>query len=365
MRITVLGSGNGAVAAAAHMTQKGHLVTMSNRRASSLEELKKDSRVKIVGNALKNETVQINKIENNVSDAITDADVIIICVPSVGHEYYANEIAKVLSDKQIVMLNPGHVGGSLHFVNYLRKAGYTKKINLCETNTLTYVTRMVDSHTIGIHNVVEKAYLASIPANNDDIKKILELYPLLQYKPNVLYTAMADLNAVMHPPAMLLNAALIERTKGDFTIYNEGTTPAVATLISGLDEERIKISEALGIEIDSFIHMFYHWGFTTKEAYDKNSIYLALKQSEPNKNIKSPSSLEDRYITEDVGNGLVPMSLIAKIANVETPIIDSFIELCGKINGVNYMTEGLTLEKLGIEKAKNLEELKAIISNMQ
>ncbi|MEA4962998.1 NAD/NADP octopine/nopaline dehydrogenase family protein [Lutispora sp.] len=365
MRITILGAGNGAVAAAAHMTLLGHAVTMTNRKASSLAALMEDGHIDIKGDALVNQRVCIHKVETDICQAIRDAEVIMVCVPSIGHEFYAAAVAPVLSEKQLVMLNPGHMGGALQFAGYLRKNGYTQKLNLCETNTLTYVTRLVDAHTIGIHNIVGKAYLASIPANNKDVEKIMKMYPSLERVPNVLYTAMADLNAVMHPPAMLLNAALIERTGGDFTIYNEGTSPAVATLIRALDEERLQVASALGIHIDSFLDMFYNWGFTTKEAFDQDSIYLALKQSKPNKDIKSPSTLQDRYISEDVGNGLVPMSLIGDIVGVPTPIMDSFIELCSRINGINYMAEGLTLEKLGISGAKNAEGLKQIIADIE
>lgn len=365
MKITILGAGNGAVAAAAHMTLLGHTVTMSNRRASSLAALIEDGYIDITGDALENKRVRVHEVELDICKAVRDAEVIMVCVPSIGHEFYATTIAPVLSENQLVMLNPGHMGGALQFAGYLRKNGYTQKLNLCETNTLTYVTRLVDAHTIGIHNIVGKAYLASIPSNNRDVEKVMEMYPSLERVPNVLYTAMADLNAVMHPPAMLLNAALIENTEGNFTIYNEGTSPAVATLIQALDDERLQIASALGIHIDSFLNMFYNWGFTTKEAFDENSIYLALKQSKPNKDIKSPSTLQDRYISEDVGNGLVPMSLIGDIVGVPTPIIDGFIALFSKINGTNYMNEGLTLEKLGLSSAKNAEELKQIIAAIE
>lgn len=364
MKITILGAGNGAVAAAAHMTLLGHTVTITNRNASSLAELMEDGHINIVGDALTNASVCVHKVEPDICEAIRDTEVIMVCVPTIGHEFYATTIASVLSEKQIIMLNPGHMGGALQFAGYLRKNGYKQKLNLCETNTLTYVTRLVDAHTIGIHNIAGKAYLGSIPSDNPDVDKILKLYPSLERVPNVLYTAMADLNAVMHPPAMLLNAALIERTGGDFTIYNDGTTPAVATLIQALDDERLQIASALDIHIDSFLEMFYNWGFTTKEAYDAKSIYLALKQSKPNKDIKSPATLKDRYISEDVGNGLVPMSLIGDIVGVPTPVMDAFIALSSRINGIDYITEGLTLQKLGISSAKNAEELKQIVGNI-
>lgn len=109
--------------------------------------------------------------------------------------------------------------------------------------------------------------------------------------------------------------------------------------------------------------MFYQTEYTTKEAYESGSIYQALKQSAPNKTIMSPSSLDTRYIHEDIGYGLVPMSLLAKIIGVETPIMDSFINLFSEINGINYWDTGLTLEKLGLSDINSKEALLSRIDN--
>ncbi len=65
-----------------------------------------------------------------------------LVVPSVAHEPYAKALAPLLDGSQPIFLNPGHTGGGLHFLQELRKAGYKGPIKICETVSLTDVTRM-------------------------------------------------------------------------------------------------------------------------------------------------------------------------------------------------------------------------------
>ena len=357
MKITILGGGNGAIASAAHMTFLGHEVTISNRSPKRLDFLRDNREIHIVGGALPDTTVCIKSVIDDPVVAIEGADVIEVCVPTIAHEYYAKAIAKKLSEKQILFLNPGHMGGGLQFSNYLRKYGYDGKLNIVETNTLTYITRMQSERTVGIFSVANHNLISSLPRMNPSINVIKKLYPSLETVSTVLHTSLADANAVLHPPGMLLNAAHIERTNGGFMFYYEGTTPAVGTLMEDLDAERIAIGDKLGIPLKPVLDCMYEWGYTTKEAKESGSCYQMLIQSEPNKTLKCEPNLQGRYINEDVGFGLVPMSLLAKAIGVDTPIMDAIINICGCFNKKNYWHEGLTLEKMGLENAQSVNEI--------
>ena len=64
--------------------------------------------------------------------------------------------------------------------------------------------------------------------------------------------------------------------------------------------------------------------------------------------ISGPSSMKNRYITEDVPYGLVTIAHIARMFHVETPVIDAIIELTFVVNEADYRREGRSLEALGI-----------------
>ena len=346
-----LGGGNGAFAAAAHMSLLGHEVTLSNRSFSKISALEENPSLEICGGALPDKTVTIAHVEKCVETAIMSAQIILVCVPSFGHAYYAEAIAGVLKENQIILLNPGHMGGALHFAHVLRKSGYKGKLNLFETHTLLYITRKESDQRIGIYKICGDVMVSSLPSGNPYFDILLGLYPSMKLMPNVLYTSLSDHNAVMHPPGMLLNAALIQRTNGGFTFYDEGTTPAVGDLVQILDDERMAVAQALGVPLPSFKDAFYHEGYTTKEAYESGSMYRIIKESEPNKSIRCAASFDSRYINEDVGFGLVPISEIGHAIGVPTPLMDAFITICSYINHVDYRKEGLSLEKLGLSGA--------------
>jgi len=181
------------------------------------------------------------------------------------------------------------------------------------------------------------------------------VFPSVVPSLNVLETGLLNLNAMEHPPGMLLNAGWIEFTHGDFCFYSQGITPSVARVIQAVDDERLQVVKALNRKAGfsmkemTFIEYFHQAGFTSLRAVQANDMYMALQDSEPNKPIKAPNSLQHRYVDEDVGFGLVPIYCFGEMAGVEMPATKLMIDLACLERGVNYWEQGLTLEKMGLK----------------
>ena len=62
-------------------------------------------------------------ITPSLDEAVAGADLVTIAVPAVAHGFMARALAPLLTGHQIVHLNPGQTGGSLHFVHELRQSG--------------------------------------------------------------------------------------------------------------------------------------------------------------------------------------------------------------------------------------------------
>lgn len=114
----------------------------------------------------------------------------------------------------------------------------------------------------------------------------------------------------------MLNAGWIEHTGGDFRFYYDGVTPAIGKVIRMVDEERLAVAKAYGLELDNFCTVLYNAGSTTKEAAEANDPYKACQESEANKFIKAPPSLDHRYMHEDIGSGLLPIAELGRLAGV-------------------------------------------------
>ena len=292
--------------------------------------------------------VPVALMTTDLADAVRGADLIMLVVPSVAHAPYARALAPLIDGSQPIFLNPGHTGGGLHFLHELRRAGYRGPLKSCETVTLTYITRMEGPATVNIYSYTKRLRFAALPGRHaaEMFAVVKPLYPEIVQATSVLETGLGNLNAVFHPPGMLMNAGWLERT--GFLFYREGFTPAVGRVTAAVDAERMAVARALGIPATAFLDLFYEAGLTTKEARDAGDIARACEESAPNRTIKAPPRLDHRYIHEDVGYGLVPMAALGRLAGVATPTMDALVQLASIALGVDYARDGLTLERLGL-----------------
>lgn len=346
--VAIMGAGHGGLAAAADLTRRGFEVRLHARREDSLAPIRAQGGIRAKG--VQSGLVPIDLLTTDAVAAVRGADLVMLVVPSVAHEFYAGALAPLMRPDLPVFVNPGHTGGGLHFVHCLREAGYRDAVQTCESVTLTYICRKTGPAEVDIFSYVKNLKFAAFPGRHADAlhAAIKPLYPEIVLSSSVLETGLTNINAVFHTPGMLMNAGWIEDTGGDFLFYREGITPAVGRVTAALDRERLAVADALGVPSASFLENFYQAGLTTREAADSGDISRACVESEPNKSIKSPPSLDHRYMHEDVGYGLVPFAAFGDLAGVETPTIDAIVHLCSRLMDIPYGETGLTLAKMGL-----------------
>jgi len=346
--VAVLGAGHGGCAATADLTARGFSVRLHARREATLTPLREAGGINATG--IHDGFYVPELMTTDVAEAVRGADLIVLVVPSVAHHDYAVALAGLVGPDTPILLNPGHTGGGLHFLNELRAAGYVGELRLAETVSLTYVTRMVGPATVGIYSYIRNLKFAALPARfADEIFELVSpVFPEIVQVRNVLETALSNMNAVFHPTGMLMNVGWIERTDGKFLFYKEGITESVGRATQAVDDERMAVAAALNVPSRSFLESFLSAGLTTAESVATGSIAKACEASEPNARIQSPSSLNHRYVHEDVGYGLVPFSAFGKLAGVPTPTIDALIQIASVSSGIDYTREGLTAEKMGL-----------------
>ena len=76
-----------------------------------------------------------------------------------------------------------------------------------------------------------------------------QVYPSTSEAATVFQTSLQNGNPVIHPAVTLMNAALLERTGGDFRFYEEGVTRSVGRLMEAVDNERLAIAAAFGVKL--------------------------------------------------------------------------------------------------------------------
>jgi len=293
---------------------------------------------------------------------VEGSSIILVIVPTSIHGAAAKWLAPVLKEGMTVLLDPGHVGGALHFRNELTREGFKGDILLGETNTLTYITRKQSPTKTWISSVAKNVYVSSLPSKNLDqlSSKIKMCYPELLPAKTVIGTSMRALNAILHPPGMILAAVMIEKGE-DFCFYHDLATPAVGNLLEETDVERLKIAAAWGEPVEPLIDLWAMIGSTTEEARASRSMQRAFFESIPNRYIKAPTTLDHRFMHEDFGYGVVPMVELGKIVGINVPVLDALLTIACTIMKIDYRAKGLTMEKMGLA-GKDLNAIREYIT---
>lgn len=344
-RVAVLGAGHGGCAAAADLTQRGFAVRLHSRSAERLAPLRDG----ITVTGARTGTVRPALLTTDLAQAVADADLVTLVVPASAHREYARALAPLLQPHVPVLLNPGHTGGSLDFAAAIAAAGAAVP-PIAETVTLTYICRMEGPATVAIYRETTRLRFAALPASRTTelASRIAPLFPNIAPVGSVLETGLMNINAVIHPPGVLMNAGWTELTRGNFLFYKESITPSVARVIEAVDGERLALAAALGVDVPAFIDYFCAAGLTSEDARQSRSVYRAMQESAPNRTIRAPGSLAHRYVDEDVGYGLVPMTELARLAGVVAPVMDALVSLASVARGVDFRATGLTLGRMGL-----------------
>ncbi len=345
-KIAVLGAGDGGQACAAALALAGYEVNLYNRGAERLKPLLERGGIEVTG--AKDGFARINKITNNVEEATSNANLILIVVPAFAHENLAQTCAPHLEDGQVIVYL-GKGGGTLVFAQAMKKANVRDNIVLGETNTLPYASKSIGPAKIRLGILKKGGFLAAaLPARDtaELVTTLKEMYPIVEPAKNVLETLLTDFNAIDHVAALIPNIGHVGNSSGEYRLFKEGVTPAVGRIIQAVDRERLAIMKVLGLKQTTYEEWLFKQGFIERV---ENTVYDAIQKSTLKGVIPcGPSITQHRYITEDVPYGLVTMASLGEMLGVSTPVIRSLIALASAMNQKDYMKEGRTLEKLGI-----------------
>jgi opine dehydrogenase len=344
--IAIIGAGAGGCAAAAHLAQRGFDIRLYGRSRATTDPLCVAGGVQYQG-VLGEGFASLSLITNDAGAAIADADLVLIMAPTHAHEDIARTIAPHITQQQLVMAAPGHT--LLLIPNMIRKAG-GRFGTYCDSSSLPFICRKSAPGTINITRAAQILYFAAFPGDKvaAAAEHIRQVFPQIEPTPSLLHTVFPYTNAIHHPPALLLNAGRVESTGGDYLHYYDGITPSVGRLIDALDAERLAVAAALGVRIEPLPQFFFRMGYTTAAGRDGGTAYSVFHNSEPNRWIKAPDTIDHRFLNEDVPYGLVAIAELGTVADVPTPCADAVIEIASIVAGRPYRRDGLTRDRMGI-----------------
>lgn len=295
---------------------------------------------------------KIGCVTTDIAEAVKGAEIIMVTTVANAHRAVATSIAPYLEDGQIVVLNPGRTCGALVFKQTLKNVGCAKRIYLGEAQTLVYACRVIENGHVNVIGIKDEVLLSGLPAADTDyiLSKLNPIYPCFMKADNVLNTSLENIGAMFHPCVLLFNAATIERND-TFWFYRD-MTEQVAEFIEKFDAERLAVGKAYGIDLLSVKEWIK---FAYKDTVGE-TLCERMRNNPAYHDIKSPSTIFTRQLTEDIPTGVLPIMELGKAAGVDTPLLESMIHICEALLNMDLHSNGRNLKNLGLS-GKNKQEI--------
>ncbi len=344
--IAILGAGNGGCAMAADLATRGYRINLYEHPdfSSSFEEIIRSHGISMSGACGQKEAL-LNLATTDLRRAIEGVDLINLVVPSTAQELFIKALVDVVRPSQTVVVWAGRFG-ALEFARIWKSRHGDKPMpRVAETDTLPYGVRKPSPASVRILYTSTRLLVGSMPAREGEAvaAELRKLYPEMQAVGNVLAAALANPALVVYGIGALLNVARIERMQGKFYLFDEGITPAVASVMHQAYGEMSGVAEAYRCPIPQF----------PREAFDgplslEGACFKAPEAGGGFAAMDGPRDVKGRYMMENIGDALSPIAELGHLAGVATPLLNALVTLGSTICGVDFRTQGRNLARLGL-----------------
>jgi opine dehydrogenase len=345
MKIAILGAGNTGCSMAADYTLRGHDVTLIKTSHAMHDEnfahLQREGTMTLCEFG-EEKTARIACVTRDYA-AVTEAEVVILATQTAYHEHVIAAAAPHLHDGQILLICPGYLS-TAYALRYC--AGKDIVVAEAESAFLDGRISAPGRFAVGFRNVRDPigVYPRSALAYAND--KLDNLGTPFVYLESVAEAALHNSNMIVHTVGAVMSIPRIEATGGEYCMYHEVFTPSVWNILEKLDGENMDVLERLG-----FRRLSYVEACKERNSLDetRNAKAVFFDYAAMPTRAKGPTSVESRYITEDVSQGLVMLEALGKSLDVPTPVASSLIELSCAALGRDLRAQGRTPERLGTD----------------
>lgn len=352
--ITIVGTGNSGCAHAFSLAKAGHNVCMlKTSHAMHDDNYEQIVRQKgIYGIDMtsadpKEEFVSV-EITRDVEKALKNSSIVFVLTQSLQHKAVAELICQHIQHIQALCIVPGNMG-SVYFRDRL-----PGDVIVAEGESTVIDARITRPGCVSILFRNVRNALSFNPSVDSSrgmpvFKSLFDTYSAV--RTNIVETAMHNPNLIVHTVGSIMSASRIEKCKGEFWLYKEGFSDSIWNIIEGLDDEKNKVIEAYGGVAMDYLECCK---FRNEQDLSRPAKEVFVDYSE-NSSPKGPDSIHNRYLTEDVPNGLCLLESLAQYKGIETPTASSLITIAGLLLRTDFRKTGRTIEALGL-KACDIDE---------
>ena len=353
MKVAIVGAGAVARAYAALLARAGHAAALWSPSGAGTRDLGATSEclaawpharaVTLTYSGVVEGTATVAALANPAE--IRAADVVIVAVPATAYADVLPVIAPHLQSSQIAFMTGALSLAPLWLAELAATHGSTPLVAASGTTVATARTR---DEGVAIMTIRTRLGVAARPTS--DIQRILTLLAALfgdrfDAADSVLAVTLTNINPVAHAAMALANFTRIER--GEAWPQYHYLTPAVARLVETMDAERRAIAGAFGVQVTTIEEHFQRSFDVPQATLAEIAAELHRRRGGP----PGPTSLDTRFVLEDVPYGLVFNAALARIADVAVPVTEAVVTALSTLYGRDFRSANPLIGALDLPAA--------------
>ena len=341
----VLGRGHIGLATTVYLSSQGYTVYLFSRRTSIVAKTKTIDSIGAVSPG----NYPVAACSNNIDElaGLNGGKLplnVLICCRGQDIEPYARILAEYVNPQMNVLVFCASRFAGWVFCKVLQRLGIAKEQlpAVADVNNTPFVSRGNTEDQVRISMLTNKFFVAA--QNRTMTNRIVSAYQAvfsnLWAAASVLEINLNKVNDIIHLPLLLVSLARWESGE-DYNLYHN-LGPRTVGLIDYLDCDRMAVGEALGVTNLIDIKSHYQIAYGTKGP----SLYEHMQQvgAYSSTTLCNP---HHRYLVEDLPYGCFPLQVLACLAGVETPFLDSCITIGSKFLDIplEWTAEFLELDR--------------------
>lgn len=372
MRVAVLGSGGGALAAAADMSRHGRAVTLVevDARRAGLEPVAARSAVTVRDESDDDngESTYPVAVADDLSSGLDGAELVIAATPAPDHDLYVNAIAPhVTADQTVLFLGEG--SGAI-----VARRVIDSPTVIAGANTPPMLARPAGPGTAAVtvtHRPGE-VLIAALPTTPPDTARAMDLvsgvWPWAKATDTVWNTVLTNYRAIADATVLIGGRATVPDRTGEM-LLGDGATPAVVRMIDTIDSELLALRRALNSKERRGYRDFQAavpqpasppavapqaaapQAASPQAAAPKPAAPQAASPQAASPPAAAPQAASPQMNAShiDAAYALVLASSLGSATGVPTPGIDGLVDGASAVLGRDFRTEGRTLAALGLD----------------
>lgn len=352
-QVAIVGAGAIARAYAALLARDGHGAALWSPAGAGLRDLPDAAPAAVAWPNARAATLAFDgKAEGTTTVSvlpeaagIAAADVVIVALPAPAYAAVLPRVAPYLRTPQTVFVSGALSLAPLWLAELAAAHGQRPRMSAAGTTVATARSR---TGGVAIMTVRTRVAVAALPAAASDaaIATLSHLFgDRFDRAEGLLAATLANINPVAHAAMALANLTRIER--GEAWPQYHYLTPSVARLVEAMDAERRAIAVAFGLSVTTIEAHFQRSFDVPQDALADIAAELHRRRGGP----PGPTTLDTRFVLEDVPFGLVFNAALARIAGVASPVTEATITLLSTLYGRDFRGDNPLVGALGLGSA--------------